>query len=399
MNNRTSKTVAIILAILVLAASSVQARNFVLILDPGHGGKDYGAIGKITNEKTINLKVAKLVGEKIARHYDDVDIVYTRNTDKFVSLKDRAAIANTNQGDLFISIHVNSISKKARNRTTINGASVYTLGLHKSADNLEVAKRENAVMAMEDDYNSTYEGFNPESSESYIIFELSQNQHMEQSVRFAGDLQNQLTTTAGRADKGDRQAGFWVLWSTGMPSVLIELDFICNPEQEKFLASEAGQNKMADAIVNAFATYKSTRANLPLDVALSEPFTTGTPEGHGSSQLNAEADNAITLSAYSDENNVAENENTLMDVIALTQSRSDQPVYMIQFLTASRELSQNSPELKGLRPVGFYLDNGLYKFTFGSFNEIKEAKNKLNEIQKLFPSAFIIRKQNGKRIK
>lgn len=208
MLDRNIKSGLTTLLLLATVVFSSAARDFVLVIDPGHGGKDFGAIGKITNEKTINLKVAKLVGEKIKEMYDDVKIVYTRDDDSFVSLRDRAKIANEAAGDLFISIHVNSVAKKNRNRTNIQGASVYTLGLHKSADNLEVAKRENAVMVMEDDYNASYEGFNPDSSESYIIFELSQNQHLEQSVRLAGEIQDQLVTTANRADKGVRQAGF-----------------------------------------------------------------------------------------------------------------------------------------------------------------------------------------------
>lgn len=361
---------------LILAVSAIavaDARDFVLVLDPGHGGKDYGAIGKITNEKTINLKVAKLVGKKIEEMFDDVEIVYTRDDDSFVSLKDRAAIANDSGGDLFISIHVNSVDKKNRNRSIIQGASVYTLGLHKSADNLEVAKRENAVMAMEDDYNSSYEGFNPDSSESYIIFELSQNQHLEQSVRLAGNIQDQLVKTANRVDKGVRQAGFWVLWSTGMPSVLIELDFICNPEQEKYLASEQGREELSDAIVNAFATYKSVRANLPLDVKVSDV-------------------KSIRRTPYSATNSESEKK---MNPVA----SSDKETYQIQFLTSSKELSADSKELKGLIGSTFYKENGLYKYTTGNYATLEEAKKRLTEVQAKFSSAFIIKMKNGKRIK
>lgn len=373
----------------VVAASGVfssGARDFVLVIDPGHGGKDYGAIGKITNEKTINLKVARLVGEKISELYDDVDVVYTRDDDSFVSLRDRANIANEAGGDLFISIHVNSVDKRNRNRSSIHGASVYTLGLHKSADNLEVAKRENAVMAMEDDYNSSYEGFNPESSESYIIFELSQNQHLEQSVRLAGQIQEQLVKTAGRADKGVRQAGFWVLWSTGMPSVLVELDFICNPEQEKYLASEKGRQELSDAIVNAFASYKSQRINLPLDVNVSEPKLLGKSSDNKKNQ------------GYS---GTVQNEN--VNPVVVNDEGSDAAphgeVYKIQFLTGSRKLSPASKELHGLKDTEYYMENGLYKYTVGSYGSLDEAKNKLSEIQALFPSAFIIKMKNGKRIK
>lgn len=381
MLDRNIKSGLTTLLLLATVVFSSAARDFVLVIDPGHGGKDFGAIGKITNEKTINLKVAKLVGEKIKEMYDDVKIVYTRDDDSFVSLRDRAKIANEAAGDLFISIHVNSVAKKNRNRTNIQGASVYTLGLHKSADNLEVAKRENAVMVMEDDYNASYEGFNPDSSESYIIFELSQNQHLEQSVRLAGEIQDQLVTTANRADKGVRQAGFWVLWSTGMPSVLIELDFICNPEQEKYLASEEGREQLSDAIVNAFASYKSVKANLPLDVEVSAPLTAK----HHSKSLNSDIKN--------------ENESSNVINIENNPDFSKDEVFTIQFLTSSQMLTGNAKELKGLTGTGFYKENGLYKYTVGCYPTLQEAKEKLTEIQKMFSSAFIIKMQNGKRIK
>lgn len=240
----------------MLLCESVEARNFVLVIDPGHGGKDVGAHGAKSYEKNINLSVAKLFGEKVKKECKDVTVVYTRDTDTFVSLKDRADIANKAGGDLFVSIHVNSVSAKSKSRRTIHGAEVYTLGLHKSEDNLAVAMRENSVMSLESDHTETYQGFNPESSESYIIFELSQSRHMDQSIEMAELVQESLVGSANRADKGVKQAGFWVLWATSMPAILVELDFICNPTQEKYLASKAGQEELADAIFDGFMTYK-----------------------------------------------------------------------------------------------------------------------------------------------
>lgn len=251
------KLYILLFALIVSSACTlVSARDFVLVIDPGHGGKDVGARGAKAYEKNINLAVAKLFGEKVKRECKDVKVVYTRSDDSFVSLKDRADIANKANGDLFVSIHVNSVSNKSKVRRTINGAEVYTLGLHKSEDNLSVAMRENSVMALEADHSETYQGFDPESSESYIIFELSQSRHMDQSIEMAELVQDALVTGAGRGDKGVRQAGFWVLWATSMPSILIELDFICNPTQEKYLASKAGQEALADAIFDGFMTYK-----------------------------------------------------------------------------------------------------------------------------------------------
>lgn len=250
------KLYTIIIFLVFIAAGQASARDFVLVIDPGHGGKDIGARGLKSNEKNINLAVAKLLGEKIKQECKDVKVVYTRDSDTFVSLKDRADIANKAGGDLFISIHVNSVSAKSKRRRTIQGAEVYTLGLHKSEDNLAVAMRENAVMSLESDHSETYQGFDPESSESYIIFELSQSRHMDQSIEMAELVQQALVSGANRTDKGVKQAGFWVLWATSMPSILVELDFICNPTQEKFLASKTGQQALADAIFDGFMTYK-----------------------------------------------------------------------------------------------------------------------------------------------
>lgn len=241
---------------ILLTSMTAAARDFVLVIDAGHGGHDVGARGVKAYEKNINLSVAKLFGEKVKKEFNDVKVVYTRSGDTFVPLNDRAEIANKAQGDLFVSIHVNSVAKKNRNRRNIQGAEVYTLGLHRSDDNLAVAMRENSVISLEHDNSTIYQDFDPESTESYIIFELSQSKHMDQSIEMAELVQQSLVDNAGRADKGVKQAGFLVLWAVSMPAVLVELDFICNPTQEKFLSSEAGQRELADALFESFKTYK-----------------------------------------------------------------------------------------------------------------------------------------------
>ncbi len=240
-----------------LSAGEDGLRPFTLVLDPGHGGKDYGCTGRSAKEKTIVLDVATRLGRMIDKRYaDSVDVVYTRKDDSFISLQDRAAKANEAGGDLFISIHVNSLDRRNRNRAKIHGASVYTVGLHKSESNLEVAMRENAVIELEgEDAEEIYQGFDPNSTESYTIFELSQSAHLQNSLEMASLAQEALVDHAGRADKGIRQAGFWVLWATGMPSVLVELDFICNPDAEKFLNTASGRQKCAEALFEAFGKY------------------------------------------------------------------------------------------------------------------------------------------------
>lgn len=263
MNKNSITRFALSLLLMAFFAVSASARDFVLVIDPGHGGKDVGARGVKAYEKNINLAVAKLFGDRVKKECKDVKVVYTRDNDTFVKLNDRAEIANKANGDLFVSIHVNSVARKNRNRTRIAGAEVYTLGLHRSDDNLAVAMRENSVMSLEADQSETYQGFDPESSESYIIFELSQSLYMDKSIEMAELVQQSLVGNANRADKGVKQAGFWVLWATSMPSILIELDFISNPTQEKYLASQKGQRELADAIFEGFLTYKENNPVMP----------------------------------------------------------------------------------------------------------------------------------------
>lgn len=245
-----------------LCAKSVDDRGvakFTLCLDPGHGGKDYGCIGEKANEKTIVLRVADKVKKLINKNLGDyANVVMTRDGDYFVTLQKRAEIANSNHSDLFVSIHVNSVALSNKRRKTLAGCQVYTLGLHKTAENLAVAKRENAAMEMESDHKTRYADFDPDSLEGDILFELAQSRRMDQSIELADAIHYNLSDTASRKQMGVRQAGFWVLWATSMPAVLVELDFICNPESEAYLSSEKGCDEMAVAIYNAFSSYLNT---------------------------------------------------------------------------------------------------------------------------------------------
>lgn len=378
---KLNDTIYFLLTILLCCCFSARAANskaagepFVLVIDPGHGGKDYGAVGKITNEKTINLDVALLVGKKLEKAFDkDLKLVYTRSTDKYLSLKERATVANKSHGNLFVSIHVNSVDKRNRNRASIKGASVYTLGLHRSGDNLDVAKRENAVMTLDDNFEETYEGFDPESAESYIIFELSQNLHMAQSVRLADDIQHRLVSQAGRADRGVRQAGFWVLWATGMPSVLIELDFICNPEQERFLDSASGKEKLAKAIASSLSRYIATSLGRAVPAVIDSTV-----------DEDEIVDQVVTEETATETSPVA------------PEVRST--VYKIQFLTSSKKISPTSSELKGLKDVDYYVDRGVYKYTTGAYPSKDEAQKALRQVRQKFNSAFVVKFVDGKRV-
>lgn len=233
-------------------ASAATKRPFVLVIDAGHGGKDAGAVGQLTKEKDINLNVALALGRLVEKNCPDVKVIYTRKTDVFVTLQGRAEIANRNKANLFISVHTNSspVGKAAP-----MGSETYTLGMHRAADNLEVAKRENSVITQENNYKQTYHNFDPRKSESYIIFEFLQDRNMQQSVDLARAIQRNYTSS-GRKNKGVHQAGFLVLRATSMPSVLTELGFISNAEEEKFLHSQEGVATLARAIFEGFKSYR-----------------------------------------------------------------------------------------------------------------------------------------------
>ncbi len=241
---------------LLISAFATNADAFTIVIDAGHGGKDSGARGFISKEKDINLKVALAFGKLIEQNHPDVKVIYTRKTDVFIELNERARIANRNKADLFVSIHTNSTASSTAG-TSVYGTETYTLGMHRAADNLAVAKRENSVISLENNYEEKYEGFDPRSSESYIMFEFMQDTHMKQSVQFANLVQKQFRNYAGRRDKGVHQAGFLVLRNTSMPSALIELGFINNREEELFLNSPEGLAKMSQSIYNAFKAYIS----------------------------------------------------------------------------------------------------------------------------------------------
>ena len=236
-------------ALLVVVAFCMM--SFTVVIDAGHGGNDAGAIGLVkgVKEKDLNLTVAQRLAAKIQQKYPEVKVVLTRDSDVFLPLQQRADIANKNHANLFISIHTNA----AENRKAC-GAETFILGTDRMEDNLDVAMRENAVMKLEQD-QTVYQGFDPNSIESYIIFELMQNQYMDNSLGFAEMVQNQFVGTLHRANRGVRQAAFWVLLKSACPSVLVEMGFLSNAEEEAWLASEAGKNGIANGIFSAFEKY------------------------------------------------------------------------------------------------------------------------------------------------
>ena len=364
---------------LPLSHLSAQGKDFTLVIDPGHGGKDPGAIGKKGKEKNINLNVALKLGNLIKENCKDVNIVYTRQKDTFVALDRRAQIANNAKADLFISIHTNSVAKGK----TVRGTETYTLGLHRTEDNLEVAKKENSVILIESDYEQRYAGFNPNSAESYIIFEFLQDKNMEKSVRLATDIQKQFRNTAKRIDKGVHQAGFLVLRETTMPGVLVELGYISNPDEERYLLTEAGTSALAKSIYQAFLSYKKK-----FDMGdTTRPALAKTPE---KVQDPAPAQKPKTQSKPQTPNK-PKNEPT-------KSTQSDKPIFKIQFLTSDKKLPAGSKLFKGLTPVGHYQEKGIYKYTYGDSHDYNKVLRTKRQISTKFKDAFIIAFKNGKKM-
>ena len=337
-------------------------KPFVVVIDAGHGGKDPGASGYAVKEKVINLNVALKLGKLIEKNMDDVKVVYTRSNDRFVELTERAAIANRNKADLFISIHTNALKKGSR----VRGTETYTLGLARSDENLEVAMRENSAILLEDNYLQRYEGFDPNSSESYIIFELMQNKHMEQSIRLASDIQDAFSAS-GRIDRGVRQAGFLVLRETSMPSVLVELGYISNRNEERFMSSSKGQEVLAEALYRAFANYKR---NFDLR------------SGYAAKPVSSSAGEVKPVERKAE-----------------ASKPSGETVYKVQFLTADEPLPKNSRRLKGYKDAEYYVENGICKYTYGSTTSLEEIKRIRRSMLKDFKDAFIDSFKDGKRVR
>ncbi len=244
------KQILLIFIFVTLTFSQLLSQNHTVVLDAGHGGKDPGAIGRKSNEKDITLAIALKVGEYLTTYADNINVIYTRKTDVFIPLHKRAQIANDNNADLFVSIHVNSTSSRS-----VRGTETYVMGLHKSDDNLKVAQNENAVILYEDDYKNQYSGYDPNSPTTYIVLNLYQNAYLDMSLSLAESVETQFRERAARKDLGVKQAGFLVLWQTTMPSILIEVGFISNSAEETYLNSDYGQEIIASAIFRAIRDY------------------------------------------------------------------------------------------------------------------------------------------------
>ncbi|MCC8172426.1 MAG: N-acetylmuramoyl-L-alanine amidase [Parabacteroides sp.] len=365
-----------------MPAASKADKKFTLVIDAGHGGKDPGARGTKINEKQINLAVALKLGALITSNLNDVQVIYTRKTDKFIDLDERANIANWAKADLFISIHTNSVKKGS----SVSGTETYTLGLARTDENLAVAMRENSAILLEDNYLQKYEGFDPNSSESYIIFEFMQNKHMEQSIGLASEIQKSFRT-AGRGNRGVYQAGFLVLRKTSMPSVLIELGFISNRNEENFMGSAEGQAKLAKAIYTAFCKYK--REYDRKRGGIEQTANAGTSQASGTVPNNTVRSSASASTPA----------NKTKTTTSSPSQNTGKVVYKVQLFTSEKKLPAGSRQFKGYKNVDYYVEKGIYKYTYGESTSFDAIKKVRRQVVKDFGDAFIVAFKNGKKIK
>ena len=345
--------------------------GFTLVLDAGHGGNDPGALGRKAKEKTINLNVVLALGKMINKAFPEVNVIYTRKTDKRVSLMERAAIANRAKADLFISIHTNaSKSRKAR------GCETFTLGSGSSAEAKKAAMYENEAILLEDNFQETYKGFDPRSTESYIIFELIRSHDMEKSIYCAEAIQKKMVGHSKLINRGVSNAGFLVLHQTAMPSILVELGFISNATEEAFLSSSSGQQALTKGIFEGFSSYYK-QYGATVKTASAKP---------------QKATAAAAAPAKPKQATAAPVKNAKQ-----TTKASSAPVFKIQILASDKKLAAKDKRLKGLN-ADYYCEKGLYKYTYGAsanYNEIVALRKKISS---KFKEAFIVAFRNGEKM-
>jgi N-acetylmuramoyl-L-alanine amidase len=327
-----------------------------VVVDAGHGGLDAGAVGKFSKEKDLNLDVALLLGRFIQDSCPGAEVIYTRKTDVFIPLNERSAIANKHNAHLFISIHANSIDASTSRKKTVKGSETYVMGLDKSGSNMEVAMRENAVITYEDNYASKYEGYDPRSPESFIIFSLLQNAHLEQSLQMAARVQEEFGDRP-IPNRGVKQAGFLVLWRTAMPSILVEMGYISNEQEEKVLNKKETKTAIAHAIFRAFKSYKNYY------------------------------DRELKLVQHDNKKPQASPKNEIPPTLH----------YRVQIKASAKKIPLDAPEFKGHEEVRCIPFSAIYKYTVGNFTTFEAATRYCEEvIRPKIADAFVVCVENGK---
>lgn len=365
-----------------------------VVIDAGHGGKDPGAVVGNAREKDIVLGIALNLGRYIKEGLPNVRVIYTRSSDKFVPLFERSVIANKNNADLFISIHANFCSSPS-----VKGTETYVLGLHRTEDNLNVAKKENSVILLEKDYTTRYEGFNPNLSESYIMFELIQDTHIEQSVAFAGILQDSFLKHAQRDNRNVRQAGFLVLRETAMPGVLIETGYLSNKSEASYLMTESGQQTIANSIFNSFKQYKERfESRLNLSSRVSNDETTGTTDSAPAMKQRVKNEKEIT--PRNETPTITKSPKSVPEKVKehVVVNESNEITFAIQLSAYPKKLPLNSKIFKGIRNISEIKVGGYYKYYCLESKSFATAKKNLSLVKVKIHDAFIIAFKNGSPI-
>ena len=405
-----------LLLICCFAVTSFAAkRPFTLVIDAGHGGKDAGAPGKYSYEKNINLKVALAFGRYVEKNCPDVKVIYTRKTDVFIPLHERAAIANRNKADVFISIHTNSVASKK----PISGLETYTMGMRRSGEKLSAAMRENDVILIEDNYQQHYSGFDPRSPESYIMFEVLNDKNMLESVELAKGIQKNVCRTANRPNKGVKQDAFLVLRETSMPACLIELGYITTPSEEAYLNAPSNQEAMGRGIYQAFVEYKARATHQPMPVKVEEPVVPeqSVREGAPVKQEVQEApvvpaetpEVAVKQDAPAKQETPVKQEQPVQKETSVKPAQPAKadtlktvaaaaPVFKVQFLASNTRIKAGDARFKGLEGVDSYQEGGLWKYTVGSTESYAEVRQLRAQVVKVFPQAFIVAFKNGEKM-
>jgi N-acetylmuramoyl-L-alanine amidase len=395
--------VALLLIFVPIKDSFAQkgAKIRTVVIDAGHGGRDPGAVGKNSKEKDIVLSVALKTGTYIRQNLPDVKVIFTRSKDEFIELHRRAAIANENNADLFISIHCN-----ASTDTKVYGAETFVMGEHKTQANLEVAKLENAAILFEENASEEYGDFDPNSTAAYIALSLFQSDNKQQSIKVAQQVQEQFTKRVGRKDRSVQQAGFLVLYKTSMPSVLIELGFITNPAEEKFLLSEEGQVYMASAIYRSFKEYKQQyeRDNtLPLNIPdeWKEVLAPQKDKPVAKEEKPVVKKEETPTAKVEKQETIQqpETKKTVEETVKTSESTNNTVVFKVQFALYNTKIAVTDKRFSRATDVDVYFHDGMYKYTSGKFSGFKEATAHQSKLRKLgFEDAFVVAFSDGKRV-
>lgn len=395
----------LMLAVMLLALiTEVGAKEFTLVIDAGHGGHDTGAPGKFSKEKDINLKTALAFGKYVEKNCPDVKVIYTRKKDVFVELKDRAGIANKAKADLFISIHTDALE----NNSVARGMTTYTLGMHRAKDNLDVAQRENSVILIEKNYKETYQGFDPNSAESYIIFEFMQDKNMQRSVDLATFIQNKTCQAADRPSRGVKQAGFLVLRETSMPSCLVELGFITTPAEEKLLSEDVTIDNIAKGIYNAFVEYKKKYDNnITVPYKAEEPtinIVDVVPGQEKKEEVRAEKPDKTVKAEEKEEKKEGkkkkekEEEEKEKTLYVASGDNVGVPVFKVQILATDKPFKKGDAHFKGRTDYNQYIENGMTKYTIGETTDYNEILRLKSELQATFGDCFVVAFKEGQKM-